>query len=549
MDSVRRAIARQLAVLLMVAIASPALTARGLQFPRSAKDLMDEVKTRGRLPQFDGKLLPGGWDGKSQLATHVHSPTTRQSVAYPDTILVFSIEDTTRHRCLYNGALAGNDLVMDLVEKLTPRGWELTSRYTFTSVHTATSGTYVYLTDTWHDAELETVRTIVVIVSDGTHYYRTETREVGVNGELRNDFRQLDSSDYEGLNTIRVTQNWQDERWLNETRWSTTSDSTKTRLATLSQNWEGGTWVNVRRATQDYGAAWPDWSYTMTSELDEVWLDAEWVADYRVTCTNQSVPRIHQETSEQCVNGTWSKASRVTSFLDDQRRETAREYEIWNTSEWTYYWRLTWSYAPGGAIGCTSTFHAENGSWIEDDRTTSSYDGDGHLTGVLLQRNGAGQLANVDRYSYTYDIYGRSLEGSHDIAVSGAWFPWDGDFAFEAANNFQLHGYHFSMMYAQDHPASAVQNEGGIEQFSLSQNYPNPFNPKTVVSFQLPVASHVVLTVYDLLGREVAVLVNGQNAPGSYEATFDGSGLASGVYIYRLQAGNFVVSKRLILLK
>ena len=105
------------------------------------------------------------------------------------------------------------------------------------------------------------------------------------------------------------------------------------------------------------------------------------------------------------------------------------------------------------------------------------------------------------------------------------------------------------MMYAQDHPASAVQNEGGIEQFSLSQNYPNPFNPKTVVSFQLPVASHVVLTVYDLLGREVAVLVNGQNAPGSYEATFDGSGLASGVYIYRLQAGNFLVSKRLILLK
>jgi hypothetical protein len=85
--------------------------------------------------------------------------------------------------------------------------------------------------------------------------------------------------------------------------------------------------------------------------------------------------------------------------------------------------------------------------------------------------------------------------------------------------------------------------------FTLDQNYPDPFNPTTAVSYQLSAASEVKLAVYDILGREVAVLVNERKAPGRYEATFDASRLASGVYIYRLTAGQNGASRKMILLK
>jgi M6 family metalloprotease-like protein len=85
--------------------------------------------------------------------------------------------------------------------------------------------------------------------------------------------------------------------------------------------------------------------------------------------------------------------------------------------------------------------------------------------------------------------------------------------------------------------------------FALEQNYPNPFNPKTVVSCQLSAASRVRLVVYDMLGREVATLLDGMTGPGRYEVPFDATGLASGVYMYRLTAGERVESRKMLLMK
>ncbi len=87
------------------------------------------------------------------------------------------------------------------------------------------------------------------------------------------------------------------------------------------------------------------------------------------------------------------------------------------------------------------------------------------------------------------------------------------------------------------------------DEYSLDQNYPNPFNPTTFIRYQLPVSSFVTLNVYDVLGREVKTLVNARESVGDYSVTFNASNLPSGVYLYRLQAGTFIQTKKLVVIK
>jgi hypothetical protein len=86
-------------------------------------------------------------------------------------------------------------------------------------------------------------------------------------------------------------------------------------------------------------------------------------------------------------------------------------------------------------------------------------------------------------------------------------------------------------------------------EFRLEQNYPNPFNPSTVISYRLPVTSNVILKVYDVLGNEIATLFNEEKPAGEYEVEFNAHGLPSGIYFYQLKTGEFIQTKKMILLK
>ncbi len=97
---------------------------------------------------------------------------------------------------------------------------------------------------------------------------------------------------------------------------------------------------------------------------------------------------------------------------------------------------------------------------------------------------------------------------------------------------------------------TGVQEVGGLPQvYELSQNYPNPFNPSTKIDYSLPAESFVTLKVYNVIGQEVATLVNEMQKPSHYVATFDAKNLASGMYFYRLTAGSFVSTKKMIIIK
>jgi hypothetical protein len=101
-----------------------------------------------------------------------------------------------------------------------------------------------------------------------------------------------------------------------------------------------------------------------------------------------------------------------------------------------------------------------------------------------------------------------------------------------------------------NNPNAVKQVPGAVpSEYKLGQNYPNPFNPTTLINYSIPQKGYVSLKVYNLLGQEVATLFAGVQEAGNYAATFDGAGLASGVYLFRLQAGNVSITKKLVLMK
>lgn len=96
---------------------------------------------------------------------------------------------------------------------------------------------------------------------------------------------------------------------------------------------------------------------------------------------------------------------------------------------------------------------------------------------------------------------------------------------------------------------TTVGNQAGPRGFQLLQNYPNPFNPATIIQLSIMNSQFITLQVFDLLGREVATLVDGETAAGSHTVTFEGAGLAGGVYVYQLQAGSTVETRKMMLIK
>ena len=109
----------------------------------------------------------------------------------------------------------------------------------------------------------------------------------------------------------------------------------------------------------------------------------------------------------------------------------------------------------------------------------------------------------------------------------------------------------FGFLYTQQPIITELKTSNSLipDKYEMSQNYPNPFNPSTVIEFEIPQESKVVLEVFNILGEKMTTLVNEVKTPGYYNVKFDAGLFSSGFYIYRIQAENFVEVKKMILLK
>ena len=161
-------------------------------------------------------------------------------------------------------------------------------------------------------------------------------------------------------------------------------------------------------------------------------------------------------------------------------------------------------------------------------------------------------LASTSTTAYSKGIYATSDLGKTWIQVNDSVFSGASVTAMATTGKYlfagtQMGGWRIPIADA----ITSVRDERPHvpSQYTLYQNYPNPFNPTTVIAYSLPVSSAVTLKVYDLLGREIKTLVNERQSAGQHSVIFDGSNCSTGVYFYRLQAGTFGQTKKLIELK
>ncbi|HEX2865858.1 MAG TPA: T9SS type A sorting domain-containing protein [Ignavibacteriales bacterium] len=191
-----------------------------------------------------------------------------------------------------------------------------------------------------------------------------------------------------------------------------------------------------------------------------------------------------------------------------------------------------------------------------------SYDNGASFSDLSPALNWTGSLAFDDQnnaYAGTYDkgVYFSSDNGKTWTSASNGLssFFWIKYMSFDKKG--YLYGVsgndsvNYSPVFRSTSPVTAVNDshEGAVNSYQLFNNFPNPFNPSTTISYSIPKESYVELKVFDMLGREVASLVNKEQSAGEYKVKFDASSLSSGIYIYSLTAGDFRASKKLMLLR
>ncbi len=201
----------------------------------------------------------------------------------------------------------------------------------------------------------------------------------------------------------------------------------------------------------------------------------------------------------------------------------------------------TWTKASGSADVVTYYFNSNSINTITLDTGTSmstTYSIDTTVTPHHISWYASGKLANLG----IWDVYGDTLmvkTSASDTSAFPASFGTEIKYGWDAT------------AYTRIKKTTAVRESRtvSIKGFALFQNYPNPFNPSTAISYKLTASSLVTLKVYDILGRDVATLVNGRQTAGEHSVTFDAARLPSGVYFYRLRAGTSTVVRKMLLMK
>ncbi len=328
------------------------------------------------------------------------------------------------------------------------------------------------------------------------------------------------------------------------------------------------TWEIMHRKKYKY-----DSNNNMTEEIQQGLSGSNWVNDYRLLWIYDSESNKIEEWWQLWYDSAWGawiegnpvffpgRFSQRTLFIYDANNNCV-EHLHQNTDSVDYR-RDLYSYDSNGYTTGHLLQIRDNNSWIDYYRhNLFTYDENKNLIYVLGQAYSNSIWVDQWTYIYEYDEYQNRTEyiGSYWDQSSEEWvYSANYLYTYDEYHNLKedlrrdwtgnkwkdayLGKYFYEKITDIDNKTTIIND------FWLSNNFPNPFNNGCMIKYLIPEQSQVELKVFDVLGREVAELVNRPQSSGAYEVQFDASHLGSGVYFYKLKAGNFVQSKKMVLLK
>jgi hypothetical protein len=395
---------------------------------------------------------------------------------------------------------------------------------------------------------------------------------------------------YDNFNNClsELSEDWKNGAWVNTKRYLYTYDESGNILTNTYEDWIDGKWESTEKYTYTY--SYDNSGYSRTG-LYSKWIDGAWVISRRFTYVYNNAGNHVSELYEKYEDGAWINLSRYSYTCSNSGKELTELYEQWAENSWQTMYNLSYTYDnsdreiselyeyPIDSTQVTSmrlTFTYDNSGnlltrfydmkdnssdWINYGRISYTYNGSGNCLSEIIENWADSAWVNAGKYTFTYDNNGNAVHGESFTWQNNSWVAYPGTLELYYNNNTE---YSFCFGSVVDVEYTAI-NLTGIDpgvlhtgSFNLAQNYPNPFNPVTVISYQIKASlnpsqggtlTHVTLKVFDVLGKEVAVLVNEEKTAGKYEVMFNAANLSSGMYFYQLNAGDFVQVKKMMLLR
>ncbi|MBU1680133.1 MAG: T9SS type A sorting domain-containing protein [Bacteroidetes bacterium] len=284
--------------------------------------------------------------------------------------------------------------------------------------------------------------------------------------------------------------------------------------------WNGSQYINTYRYSYTYGI-----NGEVSTLVNEIWEDSQWIKQIKNEYTYNSDNQLEERTRSSWIESGWTLSSHTIIEYNSFGITSIRD-EYWNGISWALTHSVVLVYDENGNLisriyermECN---HYGDHCWWQSSRTSFDYDDDDKMRAI---------------------VFADSIDGFEWERTAGSIYIGD------SIDRHAIFGYTFSFQYSL---ATNIDGEldPKLNQFSLEQNYPNPFNPNTMINYTLYKNSHVKLSIYNILGQEVAVLVNGIKHSGNHQIVFHANNLPSGTYYYRLISDKITSAKKMILMR